>query len=41
MVFLGEKLCTCYDIYKLYMDLPFFIHKHKRQSGRQRPRRHS
>ena len=35
MVFLGEKLCTCYDIYKLYMDLPIFIHKrHVGRSGR-------
>ena len=25
-----------YDIYKLYMDLPIFIHKHKRQKKRPR-----
>ena len=32
----SEEKCTAYDIYKLYMDLPIFIHKHKRQSKRPR-----
>ena len=27
----SEKMCTADDIYKLYMDLPIFIHKHRRQ----------
>ena len=26
----SEVKCTAYDIYKLYMDLPIFIHKHRR-----------
>ena len=38
MFYYGSELCTAYDIYKHYMDLPIFIHKHKRQSSRQRPR---
>ena len=41
MFYYGSETCTAYDTYKLYMDLPIFIHKHKRQSSRQRPRRHS
>ena len=27
MTYLGVHLCTCFDIYKLYMDLPAFCHK--------------
>ena len=27
MMFYGQKLCTCFDVYKMYMDLPMFIHK--------------
>ena len=27
----SEVKCTAYDIYKLHMDLPIFIHKHRRQ----------
>ena len=36
MFYHGSETCTAYDIYKLYMDLPIFIHKHKRQSKRPR-----
>ena len=36
MFYHGSETCTAYDIYKLYMDLPVFIHKHKRQSKRPR-----
>ena len=31
MFYYGSEVCTAYDIYKLYMDLPIFIHKHRRQ----------
>ena len=32
MIYYGsEEQCTAYDIYKLHMDLPIFIHKHRRQ----------
>ena len=34
MIFLGMKLCTCYDMYKLYMDLPIFIHKRQHSPDR-------
>ena len=34
MFYIGSELCTAYDIYTHYMDLPIFIHKHKRQSGK-------
>ena len=27
MTYLGVHLCTCFDIYKLYMDLPVFCHR--------------
>ena len=36
MFYHGSETCTAYDIYKLYMDLPIFIHKHKRQKKRPR-----
>ena len=29
----GHRACTAYDIYKLYMDLPMFIHKHRRRNA--------
>ena len=32
----SEELCTAYDIYKLYMDLPIFIHKRQRCVSRRR-----
>ena len=31
MFYYGCDFCTAYDIYKLYMDLPIFIQKHRRQ----------
>ena len=31
MFYYSRRMCTAYDIYKLYMDLPIFIHKHKRE----------
>ena len=34
MFFYGADLCTAYDIYKLYMDLPIFIHKQVRPGRR-------
>ena len=27
MTYLGVDLCTCFDIYKLYLDLPLFCHR--------------
>ena len=27
MIYYGVNKCTCYDMYKFYMDLPIFIHK--------------
>ena len=36
MFYYGSETCTAYDIYKLYMDLPIFLHKHKRQSKQPR-----
>ena len=40
MVFLGHKICPCYDIYKTYTDLPVFIHK-KYHSGTQQLHKHA
>ena len=34
----SEVTCTAYDIYKLHMDLPIFIHKHRRQPAVSRRR---
>ena len=39
MFYYGSDLCTAYDIYKLYMDLPIFIHKQVRQRCESRRRR--
>ena len=38
MMFWGEGLCTCYDVYKLYVDLPIVIKK-REHSGTQRNRK--
>ena len=34
MYYYGCDVCTAYDIYKLYMDLPIFIHKQVRPGRR-------
>ena len=43
MFYYGSEVCTAYDIYKLYMDLPIFIHMQVRQrcdwAGESRRRR--
>ena len=31
MFYYGRRMCTAYDIYKLYMDLPIFIRKQRRE----------
>ena len=31
MFAMGSHLCTAYDMYKHYLDLPILIHKHKRE----------
>ena len=40
MYFVGRELCTAFDIYKLYLDLPLFIskagHHARRRSGGKR-----
>ena len=39
MFYYGSEVCTAYDIYKLYMDLPIFAHKQMKQARETRQRR--
>ena len=36
ILFLGMEVCSVYDMYKLYMDLPIFCHKRTHSKKRQR-----
>ena len=42
MMYWGFPLCTCYDVYKFYVDLPIIIHKRchpgQKKTSRKRPR---
>ena len=39
MFYYGSEVCTAYDIYKLYMDLPIFAHKQVKPRCETRRRR--
>ena len=32
LFYLGAEFCSAYDMYRLYMDLPIFVHKQRRES---------
>ena len=33
LFYLGAQFCSAYDMYKLYMDLPIFVHRQRRKSN--------